>query len=147
MFYFVALAVFAADLFIKSIVSTRLAPGRSVSVIKGILNLTYVRNTGVAFGLFPDMRLLLVFIGIVICAAVIYFNAKIKSDNMFLRICLAIILGGSLGNLYDRVSFGYVIDYIDFRVFPVFNFADIAINLGVFLIIADFFIKREQCIR
>jgi signal peptidase II len=56
-------------------------------------------------------------------------------------------LGGSLGNLYDRIQYGYVIDYIDFRFFPVFNFGDVAINLGVFLIILDILIKRKKCTR
>ncbi len=138
MFYLIALLVFAFDLLIKLAVSTRLAPARSIPVIKGIFNLTYVRNTGVAFGLFPDQRLILVLIGIAVCAAVIYFYAKIKREDFLFKAYLAIILGGSLGNLFDRIFFGYVIDYFDLRVFPVFNFADIAINLGVFLIILDF---------
>jgi signal peptidase II len=139
LFYLVALLVFAVDCLIKFVVSTRLALAGSVPVIKGIFHLTYVRNTGVAFGLFPDLRLFLVLIGLAVCAAVIYFYAKTKKEELY----LALILGGSLGNLYDRIFLGYVVDYLDFRVFPVFNFADIAINLGVFLIIVDIFRGRK----
>ena len=143
MFYLVSLFVFAIDLLIKFIVSTRLAPIGSLPVIKGVLNLTYVRNTGVAFGLFPGQRLLLILIGIAVCAVVVYFYVNAKREEVLFKTYLAMIMGGSLGNLYDRVFFGHVIDYIDFRVFPVFNFADIAINLGVFLIILDIFLKRK----
>ena len=138
MFYLIALLVFVVDHLIKSAVLAGIAPSRSIPVIKGILYLTYVRNTGVAFGLFPGQRLILVLIGIAVCAAVVYFYAKIKKEDIFFKVYLAIILGGSLGNLCDRVFLGHVIDYLDFRVFPVFNFADIAINLGVFLIILDY---------
>ncbi|MFH1710640.1 MAG: signal peptidase II [bacterium] len=143
MFYLVAFFVFAIDLSIKAAASTFLAPAGSVPIIKGFLHLTYVLNSGVAFGLFPDQRLPLVLIGVAICAIVIYFYASAKKEEILLKIYLAIIMGGSLGNLFDRVFFGRVIDYIDFRVFPVFNFADIAINLGVFLIIFDLFLKRK----
>lgn len=139
MFYLVALLVFAVDCLIKYVVSTRIAPGGSLPLIKGIFHITYVRNAGVAFGLFPDQRLLLVLIGIAVCAAVIYFYTKIRTEDIY----LALILGGSLGNLYDRIFLGYVVDYLDFRVFPVFNFADIAINLGVFLIIIDLLRGRK----
>jgi signal peptidase II len=112
-------------------------------VIKGIFNLTYVRNPGVAFGLFPGQRLILVFIGIAVCAAVIYFYMKGDREDILFKVYLAVILGGSLGNLFNRIFSGYVIDYLDFRVFPVFNFADIAINIGVFLVILDLAIRRK----
>ena len=143
MFYFIALLVFAADLIVKYMISAFLSPIGSIPVIKGIFNLTYVRNPGVAFGLFPGQRLILVLIGIAVCAAVIYFYAKgDKKDVLFISY-LAIILGGSLGNLFNRIFSGYVIDYLDFRVFPVFNLADVAINLGVFLIILDLAVRRK----
>lgn len=143
MFYLVAFLVFAFDLFIKFLVSSHLLYGRSIPVIKGVLNLTYVRNPGGAFGLFPGQRLPLILIGIAICAVVIYFYTKAKKEDALLKVYLAIIFGGSVGNLFDRIFFGHVIDYLDFRIFPVFNFADIAINLGVFLVILDLFLRRE----
>lgn len=143
MLYLVALLVFSVDCLIKFMVSSRLAPAGSLPVIKGVFNLTYIQNNGVAFGLFPDQRLLLVLIGIAVCAVVVYFYSKAKREEVLFKIYLALILGGSLGNLYDRIVFGYVVDYLDFRVFPVFNFADIAINAGVFLVILDLFIRRK----
>lgn len=143
MFYPIALLVFAFDTFIKTVFSTHFLPATSVPLIKGMLNLTYVRNTGVAFGLMPGKRLLLILVSIAVCAIVIYFYTKTKKKDFLLKVAFAIILGGSLSNLFDRVFYGYVIDYIDFRIFPVFNLADVAINLGVFLIILDLFMKRK----
>ena len=143
MFYPISLLVFAIDTFIKTVISTQLSPAISMPLIKGILNLTFVRNTGVAFGLFPGKRLLLILISIAVCALVIYFYSRTRKKDFLLRIAFAIILGGSLCNLFDRIFYGYVIDYVDFRVFPVFNLSDVAINLGVFLIILDLFFKRK----
>lgn len=143
MFYPIAFLVFVLDTFVKTLISGRFHPAKSVPIIKGILNLTYVRNTGVAFGLFPGKRLLLILISIAVCSIVIYFYTKTKKKDLLLKVAFAIILGGSLCNLFDRVFYGYVIDYVDFRVFPVFNLSDVAINLGVFLIILDLFFKRK----
>ncbi len=143
MFYLSALLVFLFDRILKSIISARISPVGSIPLIKGFFNLTYVRNTGVAFGLFPGQRIILILIGVLICALVVYYQARSGNQNLFLSFCLALILGGSLGNLFDRIFFGYVIDYVDFRVFPVFNFADAAINAGVLLIIATFILERK----
>ena len=143
MFYPIALLVFVFDTFVKTFISGHFYPARSVSLIKGLLNLTYVRNTGVAFGLFPGKRILLILISIAVCAIVVYFYTKTKKKDFLLKIAFAIILGGSLCNMFDRIFYGYVIDYIDFRVFPVFNLSDVAINTGVFLIILDLFLKRK----
>ena len=112
-------------------------------VIKGFFNLTYVRNTGVAFGLFPDQRLFLILIGIIVCFLVVYYRERSGNTNLLLNVYLGLILGGSLGNLFDRVVYGYVTDYMDFRVFPVFNLADMCINLGVILIILNFIVERK----
>jgi signal peptidase II len=143
----VAFLVFAVDLLIKRSIMLFFAPAQSVPLIKGFLHLTYVQNTGVAFGLFRNQRPALILIGIIVCAVVVYFYTRTGKEDKLLRLSLAIILGGSLGNLFDRVFYGYVIDYIDFRFFPVFNLADIAINLGVFLVLLDAALKRSECTR
>jgi signal peptidase II len=147
LFYIVAAIVFAADLATKKIVSSILEPAQSIPIIKGLLNITYIQNTGVAFGLFPNQRIALVIIGVVVCAVILYYFSKAKKRDILLQIAFAIIFGGSLGNLFDRVFYGYVIDYIDVTFFSVFNFADIAINAGVLLILCDIFFKGERCFR
>jgi signal peptidase II len=143
LFYLSALLVFLLDRALKSVAFARLAPAGSLPVIKGFFNLTYVRNTGVAFGLFPGQRLFLILIGIIVCFLVVYYHEKSGNKNLLLNVYLGLILGGSLGNLFDRVVSGYVTDYMDFRVFPVFNLADMCINLGVILIILNFIMEKK----
>lgn len=143
MFYLAALLVFLFDRALKSVAFARLAPAGSLPVIKGFFNLTYVRNSGVAFGLFPGQRLLLILIGIIVCFLVVYYHERSGNKNLLLNVYLGLIFGGSLGNLFDRVVSGYVTDYMDFRVFPVFNLADMCINLGVILIIINFIMEKK----
>lgn len=147
MFYIVTFLVFSIDIALKRLAVLYLAPVQSIPVIKGVLSLTYVQNTGVAFGYLRGQRPLLILIGVLVCVIVIYFNQRLGQRDILLKLCLAVILGGSLGNLYDRVFWGYVVDYIDFRVFPVFNFADISINAGVFLILMELLLRRPECTR
>lgn len=147
MFYIVSGAVFLLDMLIKRSVISFIAPIHSIPVIKGMLHLTYVENTGVAFGLMRNQRPFLILVGIIVCALIIIFYKKSVNKEVMLRIALALILGGSFGNLFDRIFYGHVIDYIDFRVFPVFNLADISINIGIALILLDQFIRRNECTR
>ncbi len=147
MFYLVSLLIFAIDRAIKVLVSVKLDPAQSIPIIKNIIHITYVQNTGVAFGFFRGQRFALVAIGLLVCAVVVYFYSRLNIKDALLVAALAVILGGSLGNLYDRVFLGYVIDYIDLRVFPVFNLADVAINIGVLLIILEMIVKGAECIQ
>lgn len=113
-----------------------MALGESLPVISQVFHITYIRNTGAAFSLMSDFRLLLILIpALVILAAGIYIFRKRKSAHPLLLTALAFISGGGLGNVIDRVLFGYVVDYLDFRVFPVFNIADIFVCLGCGLMI------------
>jgi signal peptidase II len=116
-------------------------------MIKNFLYITYVQNTGVAFGFFRDQRVPLLIIGFIVCAIVMYFYLHTRKKDPMVTTALAFIMGGSLGNLYDRLFHGFVIDYIDFRFFPVFNLADISINIGVALIICAVLIKGAECIQ
>jgi len=147
LFYLVAILVFLADQFFKLLTRAKLIPGQSVPAIDGILHFTYVQNTGAAFGFLRDQRPLLVLVGVTISIIIIHFYLRAKKDHVLLKISLAAILGGSLGNLFDRILLGYVVDYIDFRIFPVFNLSDVAINLGVLFIFLDIFFKGSECTR
>jgi signal peptidase II len=82
----------------------------------------------------------------IVCAVVAYFYMKSNRNDTFFILALALIMGGSLGNLFDRVVFGYVIDYIDLKFFAVFNLADMAINVGVLLILFEIF-RGSKCIQ
>lgn len=138
-FYLAALVVAAIDHLIKFFFQSFFLPGQSVVVIPQVVKLTYVRNTGAAFSLFTGMSNYLAIVALLISCLVIYFHYRLPAKKHFAQIALGLILGGSLGNLADRIGRGFVVDYIDFGWWPVFNFADIMINVGVVMLIIYFF--------
>ena len=111
-----------------------LEPLQSVSLIPGLLHLTYVRNTGAAFGLFRGWAALFTVLAALIAGWVSLELAR-RHHAPLNRLGLALVLGGAVGNLMDRLRTGSVIDFIDLRVWPVFNLADSAITIGVILLV------------
>ena len=109
-------------------------PGESLPVIDGIFHLTYIRNTGAGFGLFAGKQRFLIIITIIILISLIIYRYK-NGKSLLRDAVLVFLFAGALGNLLDRVRLSYVIDYLDFRVWPVFNLADILINIGAGLLI------------
>jgi len=144
-YYFFGIAgiILLIDQATKCLVGMGLPPYRSVPIIKGILHLTYIRNTGAAFGLFAGQRIPLIIIGIIVSAIVVYFHFRASPKNYFIQGPLALILGGSLGNLADRIFRSYVVDFIDFRFWPAFNIADVTVNLGIVLLIVRLVMRKE----
>ena len=136
-------ATIALDRWSKVLIQKRFDLNESISLIDGFFNITYVRNTGVAFGIFDPLSLpaksvlLSVFTAF---AAVIVITYSVRSPlrNRLLQVALALVLGGALGNLYDRLAYGYVVDFLEFYVgsfdWPSFNIADSAISVGVALL-------------
>ncbi|MGB9612827.1 MAG: signal peptidase II [Candidatus Margulisiibacteriota bacterium] len=139
LFYFVAFLTAAVDQLIKILVHQKMFLGQSSPLLGNILRLTYVRNTGAAFSLLVGFSPYLMIVGLVISLIVIYIHYRVPANDTFLQVALAFILGGSLGNLVDRVLRGYVIDYLDLTFWPVFNLADIMINIGVIMVALRFF--------
>lgn len=140
-FYLLAILITVIDQGLKQIIHITMPLGKSIPLF-WILKLTYVGNRGAAFSLFSGFSNYLIIISVVVIAVVIYFHYRVPLANLLTQTGMAFILGGSIGNLIDRVFRSYVIDYIDITVWPVFNFADIMINLGVLLIIIRMF-KHE----
>ncbi len=129
--------VIIVDQLTKFLVTTSMDAGQSITVINNFLYITYVRNPGAAFGLLPYQTVFFVVITLVVAALVLYYYRILSENHKWLRCGLALQLGGALGNLIDRVSGGYVVDFIDITVWPpVFNLADsaIVVGIGVFLI-------------
>ena len=131
------------DRWTKSLVQSRLLLNSAIPVIDGFLNITYVRNTGVAFGIFtsissPAKSVLLSLFTALAATFVVIYSVRSPVRNRRLQVALSLILGGALGNLYDRISSGSVVDFIEiyFRDYqwPSFNVADSAICLGVVLL-------------
>jgi signal peptidase II len=136
-------ATLVLDRWTKVLIRHRFGLNETISVIDGFFNITYVRNTGVAFGIFSSISspaksfLLSVFTA---CAALVVVTYSVRSParNRLLQIALSLILGGALGNLYDRLAYGYVVDFLEFYAgsyhWPSFNVADSAISTGVALL-------------
>lgn len=119
-----------------------------IPVIKQIFTLTFVKNPGVAFGWFPDWKLPPILMALVMVVIITYYSFQLPTRERLTRWSLALLVGGALGNLYDRVFYGYVVDFFLFHVgkydFPVFNVADVAIDLGVFLLFVDIFMLSQD---
>lgn len=124
-----------ADQIIKFFVSTNLKEAGSVSVVDNLLSFTYVENNGVAFGSFAGNRWIFVVLTTALIAAILIYMFRKKPQDKLFYISVALIIGGGIGNLIDRVLFGYVVDYISLSFFPpVCNFADYCITVGTVLL-------------
>ncbi len=113
-----------------------------VVIIKNFLNFTLVHNRGAAFGNFQNKLFLLIFISI-FAIALIFYNLRDKRNSTIFKLSLSLILGGAIGNLIDRLRFGFVIDFLDLRVWPVFNLADSVITIAAFLIIWELLFRKN----
>ncbi len=148
--FLVSVLVAALDLLIKYFVSHGMTVGQSIPVIPGILRLTYVQNRGAAFGSFSDSRWVFLMLSAVMILLLTYFIAFKKGYARMVYISLALMLGGGIGNMVDRLALGYVIDYVDFYPIKawiwVFNLADAAICIGVavFVVYLLFFEKKAK---
>jgi len=129
--FIIAVSIVIIDQITKAMAATKLASVISLPVIGKIVSLTLVKNTGAAFGLFRYQTTVFIFISIIAVAFVIFYLVK-KKAGFYLP--FALILGGAVGNLIDRLRFGYVIDFIDLHFWPVFNVADSCITAGSILL-------------
>ena len=123
--------VIIIDQITKNLVLTRMQPNESIPVFKSIFHLTYVQNTGIAFGLFQDANLFFAILSLAIIIAIVLYLPHVGRKEGSMQICLGMVLGGALGNLIDRIFLGFVVDFLDFRVWPVFNVADSAISISI----------------
>ena len=145
-FFFIAVIVLLLDRLAKWAIASNIALHDSVVVIPGFLRLTHVQNTGAAFGLFAESSVqwkvgaLVSFsiLALVIVSALLWKNSHSLSTT---TIGLSLILGGTMGNLWDRMVSGHVVDFLDFYVgsyhWPAFNVADSAIVVGAILLVAE----------
>ena len=119
------------DQAVKFLVEATMLPGESIPLIEGVFHITYVLNPGAAFGIFPHQSWFFILSGVAMVAVFCRYYAWLKRQcGCFHYGCVA-LLAGAVGNLIDRIRSGLVVDYFDFRVWPVFNIADVAIVLGV----------------
>lgn len=135
--YFVMLAVLVVilDQLTKYYVVTHFFLGESVPVIENIFHWTFILNSGAAFGMLEGSRWLFVLIAAVVICGIWLLRRDIAAAGILACWGTALFAGGAVGNLIDRARQGVVIDFFDFRIWPIFNVADIAICIGVGLII------------
>ncbi len=140
--YLVALILLSLDQFSKYLIRQKMSLAESIPVIKSIFHITYVENTGIAFGLFPQGHSLFVIISLIIILVIVFFERRKVLKSPGERFCLGLVLGGALGNLIDRLRFGFIIDFLDFRIWPIFNLADSGVCIGGILM-AFFLLKKR----
>lgn len=134
----ISLLTFVLDVVIKLIITNNLSYNQSVVVINNFFNITLVKNTGGAFSLFSGRVFYLIIISVFILFMIIYYIYKNKINDNLTLIGFALLLGGAMGNLFDRIYYGYVVDYLDFNFFgmnfPIFNMADVCIVVSCLLL-------------
>lgn len=130
-----AAIVFLLDQSAKYLVLSKFNLNESLPVITNVFHLTFVTNTGSAFGLFRNLSFLLTLFSFAVLLFAVYYATKIKEGEKWMQIAIGLLIGGTLGNLADRMIHGHVIDFLDFRVWPVFNVADSAITVSVIILV------------
>ncbi len=138
-FFLAALLVVVADQLSKMWIRSNLVVGQSLPEA-GFFRLTHVHNTGAAFGLFRDQSFILAIVALVGIIVLIVYALLIYRyfpflDNLLCKSALGLVLGGTIGNLIDRVRLGYVTDFIDVGIWPSFNIADSAIVVGIIVFV------------
>ena len=146
-YYLIAVLIVAVDHVTKWLARANLGYGQVVDIIPGYLRLSFVRNSGVAFGIFDSVQsawkpYILAAMAIIALAVIIFYSARMPRDRILMQVALAATMGGILGNFLDRIFRGYVIDFIEFHIhesfyWPNFNVADSAITVGIALLLID----------
>ena len=134
----ISILILLLDIITKQLVITNLLEHQSITIINNFFSITYAKNTGVAFSFLEGYLPLVILITSIIIISILIYIKK-NNPNKYESICYGLILGGALGNLLDRIIYGYVIDFLDFTIFnynyPIFNIADTFIVIGILILI------------
>lgn len=145
MYYFLILVAVVLDQIVKFCIRSNMDVHQTIPVIENIFHITYVQNTGAAFSMFSGHTSVLAMITIIATLGMLFFMHKIRnSAHKSLMWSLALIIAGGIGNIIDRISLKYVVDFLDFRVWPVFNIADICVCVGCGLLIFYAFVIEPK---
>lgn len=135
----ISIILLCIDQISKLLVVNLLTKTDSITIIKNFFYLTYINNDGAAFSILVGKRIFLILIAVLVIVMLIRYIKKNNIQNKLELVSISLIIGGSLGNLMDRVIRGYIIDFLDFKIFnynfPIFNLADTFIVIGVFLLL------------
>jgi len=139
--FLTAITIIILDQLSKFLVKINFNLNESVPVMGEIFHLTYIHNFGAGFGILQNQRILLVIISIAVAAFIFYYAKKVKEEETLLQLLLGFVLGGTIGNLIDRIFLGYVTDFFDFMIWPVFNIADSFVTIGIIGLVIYFWRK------
>ena len=128
----------------KSYIQANMRLGESIPLIHYVFHITYILNPGAAFGLFADQTFFVIGLAVTMILAFIYFYPAIKRESAWMKLGIGLLVGGAIGNLVDRIQIGKVVDFFDFRIWPIFNVADIGIVCGAFIIIVAAFFEKDK---
>lgn len=135
MFYFIAIIWLVLDQASKYYVMNHFALGESLPVIQNLFHLTYIINRGAAFGMLTNQRWFFLAVAFVLIIVYGFYRKRVNNGPLSLRVGTALLIAGAIGNGIDRYVLHGVVDFFDFRIWPIFNIADIGICVGVVCVI------------
>ncbi|MDB5053566.1 MAG: signal peptidase [Bacilli bacterium] len=148
MFYALIALIILLDQVTKYLIRTHMEIGQTTSIWKDVLDFTYYQNTGAAFSILQGQRWFFIIVALLFVGIAIYYRWKGKIQGRFLEWTVALLLGGAIGNGIDRLVYNKVTDFVNpqfgFGIFGIFNFADLAINVGVILLILRMLIRPSN---
>lgn len=142
-----ALGTLFMDQASKALVRQQMATGESIPLVSGIFHLTHVNNSGGAFGILPNQRYLFLVVAFAVILGVALYYHFVRPTEKLVEVAMGLEIGGVVGNVVDRIARGRVTDFLDFRIWPVFNVADSAIFLGLvalgYVTVRGYFREKE----
>ena len=142
LFSLIAILVAIIDQIIKIFIENNIY-GSSIEIIKNVFSFTYLKNYGAAWGILANNNWVLEILTPVLILTIMYYLYKSKCGK-YEMVIGGLVIGGAVGNYIDRLFRGYVVDYIDFKVWPIFNFADVCIVIGCILFSIRLCIKKDN---
>lgn len=146
LYYLIAIIIIAFDQLTKLAVVNNMELFETIPVIDGFLNLTYTLNEGAAFSILQNQRILFIILACVISVVIVCMIYKMNKSQKLIKFSFALILGGAIGNLIDRIDTGAVVDFLDvqFMDFAIFNVADSAVVVGSILMMIYVIFSKDQ---
>ena len=134
-FYLIAFSIVFLDQLTKYLIKRNLSIDQTIPIIRNRIHITYVANTGSAFGFFKGFNLLFILFSILVIFVIFHYLKDVQKKEVLTLFSLGLLFGGTVGNLIDRIFRGAVTDFVDFRIWPVFNLADSAITISVIILV------------
>ena len=134
MYIIIGVIWFIVDYVTKYFIQQHFVPGESLPIIPNVFHITYILNYGAAFGILRDQRIFFLTVVVILIVALWVFRKQIKNNGMLPQLGASLLVSGALGNALDRLVRGAVVDFFDFRIWPIFNVADIGSCIGVVLL-------------